>query len=57
MYAIEDITSYLDFEDLKNAEEASSEWAEIFLNLGLWGKLLQENVSLCFVIITLNLDT
>ena len=32
-YLIENITSYLDFEDLKNAEEASAEWTEIFFKL------------------------
>ena len=45
IYAIEDITSYFDFEDLKNAEQVSSEWAEIFLNFGMWGTLLKCNVS------------
>ena len=45
IYAIEDITSYLDFDDLKNAEQVSSEWAEIFLNFGMWGTLLEQNVS------------
>ena len=45
IYAIEDITSYFDFEDLKNAEQVSPEWAEIFLNFGMWGTLLEQNVS------------
>ena len=45
IYAIEAITSYLDFDDLKNAEQVSSEWAEIFLNFGMWGTLLEQNVS------------
>ena len=45
IYALEDIIGYLDFEDLKNAEEASPEWAEIFLNFGMWDKLVKRNVS------------
>ena len=45
IYAIENIASYFDFEDLKNAEQVSPEWAEIFLNFGMWGTLLEQNVS------------
>lgn len=50
-YAIKEITSYLDFEDMKNAEEALPKWANIFRYYGIWGKLLQRNVTLmswCF---------
>ena len=45
IYALEDIIGYLDFEYLKNSEEASPEWAEIFLNFGMWDKLVKRNVS------------
>ena len=43
-------------EDLKNAEEASAEWTEIFLNFGMWDRLLKGNVSLCYILLSRDND-
>lgn len=44
------IFSFLDFEDLRRAEAASTIWRKAIIEGNLWKKLLDRNVSLPFAV-------